>query len=255
MKTNILKSTSRNMSHFHVVGPKKKRGNCGVRADDELHFSKKLLLSEQNFIKTSHTLFSKRQMRYTFKPDDCMVISIPLGSVRDMREGQLMPEKFTCVFKDTYKVFLKGRPKELGAAQLSIGAFVICIGVLIALYYGFAHLVYTLPSALFIATGILTFAAGKSPFMPVMKLSFAFNIISLFWSIAALVLCSLTSEGFYRSTDDISKNHMFVGLRVVIGVLCGLELILALVLIFWESKAVCRSHFNTLPMITIKQGV
>ncbi|KAG1932312.1 hypothetical protein F2P79_021177 [Pimephales promelas] len=183
-------------------------------------------------------------MRYTFKPDDCMVISIPLGSVRDMREGQLMPEKFTCVFKDTYK-----------AAQLSIGAFVICIGVLIALYYGLSHLVYTLPSALFIATGILTFAAGKSPFMPVMKLSFAFNIISLFWSIAALVLCSLTSEDLYRSTDDISKNHMFVGLRVVIGVLCGLELILALVLIFWESKAVCRSHFNTLPMITIKQGV
>lgn len=55
-----------------------------------------------------------RQMRYTFKPDDCMVISIPLGSIRNMREGQLMPEKFTCVFKDSYKVFLRGRPKELG---------------------------------------------------------------------------------------------------------------------------------------------
>lgn len=54
------------------------------------------------------------EMRYTFKPDDCMVISIPLGSLRNMREGQLMPEKFTCVFKDAYKVFLKGRPKELG---------------------------------------------------------------------------------------------------------------------------------------------
>ncbi|XP_059423132.1 membrane-spanning 4-domains subfamily A member 4D-like [Carassius carassius] len=177
-------------------------------------------------------------MRYTFKPDDCMVITIPLGNLRNTGDGHLMPEKFTCVFKDAYKVFLKGRPKELGAAQLSIGVFVICIGSLITHEYGPSHLVYTLPSALFIASGILSFAAGNSPFMPVVKLSFIFNIISLFWSISAIVLCS---------------ENMFAGLKVVIIVLCALELILALILIFWESKAVCRSHFNTLPLISIKQ--
>ncbi|XDV40923.1 hypothetical protein PO909_009911 [Leuciscus waleckii] len=197
-------------------------------------------------------------MRYTFKPDDCMVISIPLGSIRSMREGQLMPEKFTCIFKDAYKVFLKGRPKELGAAQLSIGAFVICIGILVAIECGLHHLVYALPSALYIASGILSFAAGKSPLMPVVKLSFVFNIISLFWSIAAIVLCSVMDDRWfleYYRGYDISKIHMFLGLRVVICVLCGLELILALVLIYWESKAICRSHFNTLPLITIKQDV
>ncbi|XP_042597722.1 membrane-spanning 4-domains subfamily A member 4A [Cyprinus carpio] len=194
-------------------------------------------------------------MRYTFKPDDCMVISIPLGNLRNTGDGQLMPEKFTCVFKDAYKVFLKGRPKELGAVQLSIGVFIICIGSLITLEYDTSHLVYTLPSALFIASGILTFAAGNSPFMPVVKLSFIFNIISLFWSIAAIVLCSLLEEGrgWYISPDNNTRRNMFVGLKAVIGVLCGLELILALILIFWESKAVCRSHFNTLPLITIKQ--
>uniref|UniRef100_A0A8C1WUB8 Si:ch211-269k10.5 n=1 Tax=Cyprinus carpio TaxID=7962 RepID=A0A8C1WUB8_CYPCA len=219
-------------------------------------------------------------MRYTFKPDDCMVISIPLGNLRNTEDGQLMPEKFTCVFKDAYKVFLKGRPKELGAVQLSIGVFIICIGSLITLEYDTSHLVYTLPSALFIASGILTFAAGNSPFMPVVKLSFIFNIISLFWSIAAIVLCSFLGEGHwglnnrpdYNTGVSYSKQvfghsselmlslsilllidchvflqrNMFVGLKVVIGVLCGLELILALILIFWESKAVCRSHFNTL---------
>uniref|UniRef100_A0A673K0S4 Membrane-spanning 4-domains subfamily A member 4D-like n=1 Tax=Sinocyclocheilus rhinocerous TaxID=307959 RepID=A0A673K0S4_9TELE len=179
-------------------------------------------------------------MRYTFKPDDCMVINIPLGNLRNMRDGQLMPEKFTCVFKDAYKIFLKGRPKELGAAQLSIGVFVICIGSLITLEYGRSHLVYTLPSALFIASGILTFAAGNSPFMPVVKLSFAFNIISLFWSIVAIVLCPILNEG------HPGPIKLFVGLKVVIGVLCGFELILALILIYWESKAVCRAHFNTL---------
>uniref|UniRef100_A0A8C1C4P3 Si:ch211-269k10.5 n=2 Tax=Cyprinus carpio TaxID=7962 RepID=A0A8C1C4P3_CYPCA len=195
-------------------------------------------------------------MRYTFKPDDCMVISIPLGNLRNTEDGQLMPEKFTCVFKDAYKVFLKGRPKELGAVQLSIGVFIICIGSLITLEYDTSHLVYTLPSALFIASGILTFAAGNSPFMPVVKLSFIFNIISLFWSIAAIVLCSFLGEGHWglnNRPDYNTGRNMFVGLKVVIGVLCGLELILALILIFWESKAVCRSHFNTLPLITIKQ--
>ncbi|XP_067267496.1 membrane-spanning 4-domains subfamily A member 4D [Chanodichthys erythropterus] len=195
-------------------------------------------------------------MRYTFKPDDCMVISIPLGSIRNMREGQLMPEKFTCVFKDSYKVFLRGRPKELGAAQLCIGAFVICLGSLIALEDHANHLIYALPCALFIASGILTFAAGKSPIMPVVKLSFIFNIISLFWSIAAIVLCLVMSIGPIPNGDALSKPlNIFVGLKVVICVLCGFELILALVLIFWESKAICRPHFNTLPLITIKQDV
>ncbi|XP_043116020.1 membrane-spanning 4-domains subfamily A member 4D [Puntigrus tetrazona] len=197
-------------------------------------------------------------MRYTFKPDDCMVISIPLGSLRNTRDGQLMPEKFTCVFKDTYKIFLKGRPKELGAAQLSVGVFLICIGSLVSVEYGASHLVYTLPSALFIASGLLTFAAGKSPLMAVVKLSFVFNIVSLFWSIAAIVLCPLLDEGSpfrHLGADERSRTSMFVGLKAVIGVLCGFEMILALVLIYWESKAVCRAHFNTLPLITIKQDV
>ncbi|XP_051576202.1 membrane-spanning 4-domains subfamily A member 4A-like [Myxocyprinus asiaticus] len=197
-------------------------------------------------------------MRYTFKSDDCMVITIPLGSIKNVRDGQLMPETFTCVFKDAYKVFLKGRPKELGAAQISIGIFVICVGALIVSEYGPSHFTYTLPSALFIASGILTFAAGSSPFMPVVKLSFIFNIISLFWAIAALVMCPLmadTSDKHLHQNSPGSKNPMFVGLKAVVSILCGFELILALVLIFWESKAVCRPHFNTLPLITIKQDV
>lgn len=59
----------------------------------------------------------RRPMKYTFKSDDCMIITIPLGSLRDAQEGQLMPEKFHCVFKDAYKVFLKGQPKALGVCS------------------------------------------------------------------------------------------------------------------------------------------
>ncbi|XP_051575431.1 membrane-spanning 4-domains subfamily A member 4D-like [Myxocyprinus asiaticus] len=202
-------------------------------------------------------MVSSGQMRYTFKPDDCMVITIPLASIRNVRDGQLMPDKFSCIFKDAYKVFLKGRPKELGTAQLSIGIFIICVGALMVQEYGLSHLMYILPSALFIASGILTFAAGSSPLMPVVKLSFIFNIISLFWSIAAQVICHLidSDTSHEKQNSSGSMERMFVGLKVMVGILCGFELILALILIYWESKAVCRPHFNTLPLITIKQDV
>lgn len=59
-------------------------------------------------------------MKYTFQSDECMVITIPLGSLRDAQEGQLMPEKFHCVFKDVYKVFLKGQPKALGVRMANM---------------------------------------------------------------------------------------------------------------------------------------
>ncbi|KAK1806402.1 hypothetical protein P4O66_004921 [Electrophorus voltai] len=188
-------------------------------------------------------------MRYTFATDDCMVITIPLGNVKTTQHGDLMPEKFSCVFKDVYKVFLKGRPKALGVAQLTAAVFVLCLGGMLIHKSSpdttqLNDAFYTIPSAVFIVCGILTYAAGLSPVMYVMKMSFIFNIIGLFWAITTFALFSIKVS---------STNSMIVGLRSVITVLHVLELVLAAILIFWESKAVCRAHFNTLPMITLKQ--
>lgn len=48
-----------------------------------------------------------------------MIITIPIGSLKNAREGQLMPEKFHCVFRDTYKIFvIKGKPKPLGVSWI-----------------------------------------------------------------------------------------------------------------------------------------
>ncbi|KAG9283813.1 hypothetical protein AMEX_G2625 [Astyanax mexicanus] len=188
-------------------------------------------------------------MRYTFKSDDCMVITIPLANLRSARDGQLMPEKFSCVFKDMYKVFLRGRPKSLGAAQITTGVFILCLGAIIISYFGSEHAIHVIPSSVFIGCGILTYAAGHSPLMPVMKMSFVFNIIGLFWAIAALAICPLTP--FTSAKPE--HNKMYIGLKGVLVVLHALQFILAAVMIFWESKAVCRTHFNTLPMITLKQ--
>ncbi|XP_072515831.1 uncharacterized protein [Salminus brasiliensis] len=191
-------------------------------------------------------------MRFTFKSDDCMVITIPLASIRNARDGQLMPEKFSCVFKDMYKVFLKGRPKAMGAAQITTGVFILCLGAIFINYFGNSHAFHIIPSALFVGCGILTYAAGHVPLMPVMKMSFIFNIIGLFWAVAALALCPLIHEPsqFQPSQEN---NTMYVGLKGVLVALHALQFILAAVLIYWESKAVCRVHFNTLPMITLKQ--
>ncbi|CAB1333872.1 unnamed protein product [Coregonus sp. 'balchen'] len=134
-------------------------------------------------------------MKYTFQSDECMVITIPLGSLRDAQEGQLMPETFHCVFKDVYKVFLKGQPKALGAAQLIAGVLVLILGLLLVQHSPFV-LFYTMPSVL-----------------------------------------------------------AFDGIKWIVAVLLVIELVVAMVVIYWESKAVCRQHFNILPIVTLKQEV
>lgn len=58
-------------------------------------------------------------MKKTFACDERMIITIPIGSLQNVREGQLMPEKFMCVYKDSYKVFvINGKPKPLGVSWI-----------------------------------------------------------------------------------------------------------------------------------------
>ncbi|XP_062322778.1 uncharacterized protein LOC134024236 [Osmerus eperlanus] len=183
-------------------------------------------------------------MKDTFHSDEHMLIIIPLGSLKDAQEGQLMPENFHCVFKDVYKVFLKGQPKALGMAQFIAGVLIQILGVLI----GKSHdLLYTVPSVLFFLSGMLTYVAGQSPNMCVTKLSFSVNITSFFWSIAAFTLCALN---VYSATNRIAVEQ---GIQIIIAALLIIEMFVAMVLIYWESKAVCRQHFNILPVLTLKQ--
>ena len=71
--------------------------------------------------------FPHRKMKDTFYSDEHMIIIIPLGSLKDAQEGQLMPENFHCVFKDVYKVFLKGQPKALGVQYVQLLQFKLCL--------------------------------------------------------------------------------------------------------------------------------
>ena len=58
-------------------------------------------------------------MKKTFVADETMRITIPIGSVRDNPGGQLMPDKFQCMFKDSYKVFvINGKPLPLGVSPV-----------------------------------------------------------------------------------------------------------------------------------------
>ncbi|XP_047454617.1 uncharacterized protein LOC125016273 [Mugil cephalus] len=187
-------------------------------------------------------------MRRTFVCDESMVITIPLGTFRDAREGQLMPEKFHCVFRDFYKLFIiRGKPKPLGAAQVTAGVFLVTLGLV---FNRGLNIIYTLPSIVYVITGMLTYAAGKYPNMHVAKLSFSLNIISFFWSIAAFVICVVTWS--YPGHDR--NNPLYSGVNGLIVSLLAVENVLALFLIYWLSKAVCRQHFNILPTILLKQA-
>ncbi|KAM7383578.1 hypothetical protein PAMP_003217 [Pampus punctatissimus] len=135
------------------------------------------------------------RMKNTFTCNDSMIITIPIGSLKDAREGQLLPEKFHCVFKDTYKVFaIKGKPKPLGAVQAVAGVFVVTLGLIFTQMKEDTINLYTLPSTV-----------------------------------------------------------VHEGIRYLIMALLVVETLIALILIYWLSKAVCRQNFNTLPIILLKQ--
>uniref|UniRef100_A0A3Q3LVY4 Uncharacterized protein n=1 Tax=Mastacembelus armatus TaxID=205130 RepID=A0A3Q3LVY4_9TELE len=184
-----------------------------------------------------------RRMKKTFICNDSMIITIPIGSLKDAGDGQLMPEKFHCVFRDFYKVFvLKGKPKPLGAAQIIAGVFLCALGLVKT-----DTISYMLPSILFMVSGMLSYASGQSPNMCVAKLSFSMNIISFFWSIGAFSLCLMLLPST-SANDQLSR-----GISGLVMFLLIVENLIALFLIYWLSKAVCRQHFNTLPIILLKQ--
>ncbi|KAM4568123.1 uncharacterized protein V3H82_012361 [Fundulus diaphanus] len=131
---------------------------------------------------------TERRMRKTFACDDSMIITIPIGSLKTIQEGQLMPENFHCVFRDNYKVFaVRGKPKPLGAAQAIAGVFIVALGMISQERSALTTCIAS--SVLFLISGMLSYAAGKCPNMHVTKLSFSLNIVSFFGSLVAFSYC------------------------------------------------------------------
>ncbi|KAK5862394.1 hypothetical protein PBY51_017796 [Eleginops maclovinus] len=195
-------------------------------------------------------------MKKTFVCNESMIITIPIGNLRDARKGHLMPDKFQCVYKDHFKVFaVKGKPKPLGAAQAIAGVFILALGMV---YPGGFIMFATLPSVLFSVCGMLSYAAGQCPNMHLTKLSFSLNIVSFFWSIGGLFCCSLFLSflPYEVRNKDIVQNEvgLYRGIVGLILTLLGVEMFISLFLIYWLSHAVCRQHFNELPTILLKQG-
>lgn len=188
-------------------------------------------------------------VRKTFVCDESMIITIPIGGLGSVQEDQLMPDRFHCVFRDSYKVFvIRGKPKPLGAAQAIAGVFLFTLGLI---FTDEVTKIYTLPSFVFLVCGMLSYASGKYSNMHVTKLAFSLNIISFFWSVVAFSLGVV----WFRSLnygEEVTK--MIEGIRGLIMSLLVVENFIALFLIFWLSKAVCRPHFNTLPTILLKRG-
>ncbi|XP_054637264.1 uncharacterized protein LOC129184862 isoform X2 [Dunckerocampus dactyliophorus] len=179
----------------------------------------------------------------TFVCDDSMIITIPIGTHTAGR-GPLMPREFQCVFRDTFKVFsIRGFPKPLGAAQCLTGLSLVILGLM---FHQTGSVFSIFPSILFVLCGTLTFAAGHLPNMRVIKLSFCLNIISFLWSVVAVCLSVID----YCLSEHFNKLH--VAVKMLIVSLLVVENLTALFLIYWQSKAVCRRHFNTLPIIQLK---
>ncbi|XP_036071667.1 uncharacterized protein LOC112143513 isoform X2 [Oryzias melastigma] len=104
-------------------------------------------------------------MKNTFVCDESMIITIPVGSIQELQDGQLMPEQFYCVFNDHFKVLvIKGKAQPLGAAQAIFGLLLSALALVV---YGEVFWLFTIPSIVFVICGGLSFAAGKYPNMTV----------------------------------------------------------------------------------------
>ncbi|XP_032414643.1 uncharacterized protein LOC116717396 isoform X2 [Xiphophorus hellerii] len=184
-------------------------------------------------------------MKKSFICNESMIITIPIGSLKNIREGQLMPENFHCVFRDNFKVFVvRGKPKPLGAAQAIGGVFIFTLGCISS---NIVIIIFSAPSLVFLISGLVSFAAGKCPNMHVTKLSFSLNILSFFWSLAAF------GSNICMMIYFLWTNEFYMTITGLIIILLVFECMTALFLIYWQSKAVCREHFNTLPIIILKQ--
>ncbi|XP_061144890.1 uncharacterized protein LOC133160835 isoform X1 [Syngnathus typhle] len=218
-------------------------------------------------------------MRKTFVSDDSMIINIYIRKNSEGR-GHVMPREFKCVFRDSFKVFAyNGFPKPLGAAQCLAGVMFFSLGLI---YRPMLHadIFIILPSISFVLCGMLTYAAGSVPNMRVVrgkccfgwlrcfffsefvdlsifyctcqtKVSFCLNVISFLESAVLLCLCLLDLALNWRDVEHESKLQMGIG--VTASVLLLVESLIALFLIYWESKAVCRQYFNSLPIIQLRQ--
>ncbi|MEQ2183884.1 hypothetical protein GOODEAATRI_002501 [Goodea atripinnis] len=128
-------------------------------------------------------------MRKTFICDESMIITIPIGSLKNIQEGQLMPENFHCVFRDNFKVFaVRGKPKPLGAAQ-AIG--------------------------------------GKCSNMHMAKLSFSMNIICFFCSLVLFSLYVVILNSLrYESTPKQLANGIIGLIMTLLVFECMISLFL-----------------------------
>ncbi|XP_077455622.1 uncharacterized protein LOC144073560 isoform X2 [Stigmatopora argus] len=187
-------------------------------------------------------------MRKIFVCDDSMVINISIGKDSEGL-GPMLPKEFNCVFRDSFKVFVSnGHPKPFGAAQFLAGVLIVILILFYPLnifYHLYDKLLFILPNILFLLGGILTYAAGHIRNIRVTKVSLCLNMSSFLWSTLGLCFTIL-------SHNQSSESKLQKGMQVTITCLFAAESLMALFLIVWQSKAVCRQHFNTLPLIQLK---
>ncbi|XP_077577438.1 uncharacterized protein LOC144199573 isoform X2 [Stigmatopora nigra] len=185
-------------------------------------------------------------MKKTFVCDESMVINISIGKDSEGL-GPVFPKEFHCKFRDSFKVFAyNGHPKPLGATQCLVGVLIV---ILIRFYtpniYQLYNLIIILPNILFLLSGILTYAAGHIRNIRVTKVSLCLNMSSFLWSIWGLCLTII-------SHNQSQNSKLQKGMQVTLMCLFVAESLIALFLIVWQNKAVCRQHFNTLPLIQLK---
>uniref|UniRef100_A0A3B3CR91 Uncharacterized protein n=1 Tax=Oryzias melastigma TaxID=30732 RepID=A0A3B3CR91_ORYME len=156
-------------------------------------------------------------MKNTFVCDESMIITIPVGSIQELQDGQLMPEQFYCVFNDHFKVLvIKGKAQPLGVSSTVTTEEMASQTDKLCFFY--------------------VIMWKHKTFSKFTKMSLTRFVINLIILIEA-------------PPDEVRQiTTLILSLLVV-------EFFICIFLIYWLSKAICRQHFNTLVGISFYASV
>lgn len=148
----------------------------------------------------------------TFLCDETMVITIPVG-MRDMPGEHSVPEKFHCVFRDFYKVFvINGKPKPLGVSLIILSRRALWFNLQKALmrlffFISFSQAAQAIGGVFIGALAVIMFFSG-----------FSMGILSVPTSLMVNIKIYIR----ICSTEMIMKNIILYLIFSVLKLVCGL---------------------------------
>ncbi|KAM9309145.1 membrane-spanning 4-domains subfamily A member 3-like [Pholidichthys leucotaenia] len=157
--------------------------------------------------------------------------------------------------------FSHRRPEAFGTVQIMIGIEVFLFGMVWIPLPGVGALsgIFVWGAVLFITSGSLTVAAGKSSNRCLVNTALSFNVVAAVTAGSGIIVYSLDAalSPYFRYCDSFNSYDCFylhtstyIGVSIILAIFCLLELIVSIYVV-----AVLCCAYQPAPMILLNQPV